>query len=107
MTEKQIRDWKRERDIARAIADDESREKALQEVYDHKDDMIMECIAHQSDRVKLIMKDHDAMVHTHKMYLKEHAEMQGVKKALGWVKYILAIGGSGGAGAAIMKFFSN
>lgn len=53
MNAKQIEDWKRERDIARAIRDPEERKIALVKVYDHRDDMQMECIAHQAERIKI------------------------------------------------------
>jgi len=52
----QIVNWKRERDIARAIADPVERAKALDAVYDHRDDMMMECISHQSGRVKKLIE---------------------------------------------------
>lgn len=104
MTEEQIKNWKVERDIARAIKEEESRTIALQSVYDHRDDMMMECIAHQSNRVKEIMKDHADMVKSHLLYKEERAERRGAKKMLGIVKWLIAILGSGGSGAAIMKF---
>lgn len=103
MTDEQIKNWKRERDIAREIADEDSRKKALEQVYDHRDEMMMECIAHQSNRVKEIMKDHADMLKSHKQYQEERAEMRGIKKALNMMKWIAAVGGSGGIGAAIMK----
>lgn len=52
MTAAQIEQWKRERDIARAIKDPQERAIALEKVYDHRDDMQMECIQHQADRIK-------------------------------------------------------
>lgn len=52
MTDAQIKQWKVERDIARAIKDEEERKKALEKVYDHRDDLQMECIQHQADRIK-------------------------------------------------------
>lgn len=106
MTEDQIEQWKKERDIARAISDDASRGVALQEVYDHRDDMMMECIAHQSDRVKMILKDHDAMVESHKIFCRERAERAGAKKLLDIIKYVLAMLLSGGGGAALMNALS-
>ena len=57
MTKKQIEDWKRERDIAREISDPKEREIALGKVYDHRDDMMMECIQHQADRVKTSLEN--------------------------------------------------
>lgn len=52
MTDSQIAQWKTERDIAREIRDPEDRRRALEKVYDHRDEMQMECIAHQSARSK-------------------------------------------------------
>ena len=48
MNDEQIMAWQRERDIARATGD----QKAIQAVYDHRDEMMMTCIAHQSTRSK-------------------------------------------------------
>jgi hypothetical protein len=106
MTEDQIDQWKEERDIARAISDDASRGVALQKVYDHRDDMMMECIAHQSDRVKMILKDHDDMVESHKIFCRERAERAGAKKLWDIIKYVLAMLLSGGGGAALMNALS-
>lgn len=104
MTEEQVINWKKERDIARRIADDTSRHEALQEVYDHRDDMMMHCIQRQADRVKMILKDHDDMVATHKDYQQERAEREGVRKALNWVKWGATVLGSCGAGAIVTKW---
>jgi hypothetical protein len=104
MTEKQIKDWKVERDIARAIKDEDDRRIAVQKVYDHRDDMMMECIAHQSNRVKEIMKDHADMVKSHLQYKEECAERRGAKKMLAIIKWLIAIAGSGTGGAYLMKF---
>lgn len=57
MTDEQIEQWKRERDIARAIEDDKDRSVALQKVYDHRDEMQMRCICHQSRRQKEMVED--------------------------------------------------
>ena len=57
MTDEQIEQWKRERDIARAIEDDKDRSIALQKVYDHRDEMQMRCICHQSRRQKEMIGD--------------------------------------------------
>lgn len=104
MTEKQIKDWKVERDIARAIKYEEDRRIAVQKVYDHRDDMMMECIAHQSNRVKEIMKDHADMVKSHLQYKEECAERRGAKKVFAVLKWIAAITGSGAGGAYLMEF---
>lgn len=57
MTDEQIAAWKVERDIARGISDENERSKALQKVYDHRDEMQMTCIAHQSRRQKEMIGD--------------------------------------------------
>lgn len=108
MTEDQIKDWKHERDIARAISNETDRNAALQKCYDHRDEMMMTCIAHQSKRVKLIMQDHDDMVQSHKtfqqMLAREKSEKEVYAKILNILKWIGALGGGGGIGAAITKF---
>lgn len=110
MTEQQIKDWKHERDLARAISNEEDRNKALQECYDHRDDMMMTCIAHQGDRVKLIMKDHNDMVQSHKtfqsMLLKEKGKKEQYERILTILKWLGAIGGSGGIGAFITNLMN-
>lgn len=107
MTDEQIKAWKHERDMARAIQSESDRQVALQKCYDNRDEMMMTCIAHQGDRVKLIMKDHNDMVQSHKtfqaMLTKEKNEKEVYKKILSAVKWIAALGGGGGIGAAITK----
>lgn len=49
MTAEQIAQWKVERDIARKSGD----AALIQEAYDHRDNMMMECISHQAVRTKL------------------------------------------------------
>lgn len=108
MTDEQIKAWKHERDMARAIVNEQDRQNALQKCYDNRDEMMMTCIAHQSDRVKLIMKDHNDMVQSHKtfqaMLAQEKNEKEVYKKILVVVKWIVALGGGGGIGAAITSF---
>jgi hypothetical protein len=112
MNDEQIAQWMVERDIARAIVNEADRNKALQAAYDHRDEMMMTCIAHQSKRVKdqgsqieEIMKHHDDMVKSHQefreMVVKEKGEKEGYKKILVALKWIAALSGSGGIGAAI------
>lgn len=114
MTDEQIKAWKVERDMARAIESESDRNKALQTAYDHRDEMLMTCIAHQSGRVKAqgkqiedIMQHHNAMVQSHKtfqaMLAAEKNEKEVYKKMLAAVKWLAALGGGGGIGAAIMK----
>ena len=104
MTDEQIKAWKVERDMARAINNETDRHIALQKCYDHRDEMMMTCIAHQSERVKVIMKDHDDMVKSHKEYRQELAERKAIKKAFTFIKYAATLFGGGGIGAAIVKF---
>lgn len=115
MTDEQIKAWKVERDMARAIDNENDRNKALQTAYDHRDEMMMTCIAHQSKRVKDqgkqiegIMQHHNAMVQSHKtfqaMLAQEKHEKEAYKKVLVLVKWLAALGGGGGIGAAITKF---
>lgn len=112
MTDDQISAWKVERDLARAIENEADRNKALQTAYDHRDEMMMTCIAHQSGRVKAqgkqiedIMQHHNAMVQSHKtfqaMLVQEKNEKEVYKKMLAVVKWVAALGGGGGIGAAI------
>lgn len=54
MTDEDVRNWEIERDIARSIQDPDDRRKACEKVYDHRDRLMMTCIAHQSGRVKEI-----------------------------------------------------
>lgn len=108
MTDDQIKDWKHERDLARSISNEADRNTALQECYDHRDEMMMTCIAHQAERVKLIMKDHNDMVQSHKtfqqMLSREKNEKEVYAKILNILKWIVALGGGGGIGAAITRF---
>jgi hypothetical protein len=115
MTDEQIAQWRVERDMARAIENEADRNKALQTAYDHRDEMMMICIAHQSKRVKDqgeqiedIMQHHNAMVQSHKtfqsMLAQEKCEKEMYKKILAVVKWIAALGGGGGMGAVITKF---
>lgn len=112
MTDEQIEAWKVERDMARAIENEADRAKALETAYDHRDEMMMTCISHQSGRVKAqgeqiknIMQHHNAMVQSHKtfqaMLAQEKCEKEMYKKILAVVKWIAALGGGGGIGALI------
>ena len=108
MTDEQIAAWMEERDMARGIKDEADRNIALQKCYDHRDKMMMTCLAHQSDRVKHILVDHDDMVQSHKEYQAEllrcKIQEKSVHKLLTVVKYGATIIGSTGLGAAIMKW---
>lgn len=114
MTDEQIAQWMVERDMARAITNEADRQIALQTAYDHRDEMMMTCIAHQSKRVKDqgkqidgIMQHHNAMVQSHNtfqaMLAKEKGEKEFLKKILSAIKWIVAVFGSGGLGALLMS----
>lgn len=114
MTDEQIKQWMVERDMARAIENEADRNKALQTAYDHRDEMMMTCISHQSKRVKdqgkqidEIMQHHNAMVQSHNtfqaMLAEEKGEKEFLKKILSAIKWIVAIFGSGGIGACLMS----
>lgn len=114
MNDDQIAQWMVERDMARAIENEADRNKALQTAYDHRDEMMMTCIAHQSKRVKdqgsqidSIMQHHNAMVQSHKtfqaMLANEKSEKELLKKILSVIKWIAALGGGGGIGAVLTK----
>lgn len=117
MTDEQIASWMVERDMARAIENEQDRNKALQTAYDHRDEMMMTCIAHQSKRVKdqgeqidNIMQHHNAMVKSHQafqtMLAKERGEKELFKKILNFIKWVVAVFGSGGIGATVMHLYN-
>lgn len=120
MTSEQIANWKRERDIARAIADPVERERAFTKVYDHRDDMQMECIQHQADRIKTgltndaildrelkalktdvgeIRKELKPLKESDREFREAKIEARGMKRLLNWLRYIVAAGG----GALLLK----
>lgn len=114
MNDEQIAQWMVERDMARAIVNEADRQIALQTAYDHRDEMMMTCIAHQSKRVKdqgaqidNIMKHHNAMVKSHNtfqtMLSREKSEKEFCQKILSAIKWFVAVFGSGGIGAWLMN----
>lgn len=113
MTDAQIEQWKVERGIARAIADPESRRVALEKVYDHRDEMQMQCIAHQSRRQKEMMadiadikRDHPALVaHLHAEQ-QEEQQRKGATRLLRWLITIGAFGGGSTATYLLPKLIS-
>ena len=115
MTAEQIEQWKRERDIARAIKDPTERATALEKVYDHRDDMQMECIQHQADRIKKglendlslsrkfdkidgrvgkLEEDLKPLKETDKDYRAWKLRAEGAKLLWRLLRYAAAIGGS-------------
>ena len=122
MTAKQIADWRVERDIAR----ESGRKDLIDKAYDHRDDMMMECIQHQADRMKQglandakfeqqlskmdtrLIKIEDEMPslqetakdYKEKILIAKGAQ-GGIKVFITILKYVAAAGG----GAAILKMF--
>ena len=120
MNDAQIAQWKRERDIAREIKDPEERRKALEKVYDHRDEMQMQCIAHQAERIKVglandaildrniksvaadlakLKEEVKPLKETDKEFRENKLRLQGAKILWKLLKYVAAMGG----GAAIMR----
>lgn len=115
MTEEDVKNWKVERDIARQSGNPE----LLQIAYDHRDDLMMNCIQRQADRVKALI-DHKRTVDTELKEVKntvsaictkldEHSLVveevkkdkikgQGIILALKILGWISAAGGSGAIG---------
>jgi len=99
--------------MARRIEDPKKREDAMQEVYDHRDDLQMKCIQHQADRIKTVLADSIVMkadiskIRDEMKPLKEsdrafreaQIEARGMSRLIKWAKYAVAAGG----GAAILK----
>lgn len=56
MTEEQVAKWQARRDEAKRIEDPVAREKALDIVYDLKDDMQLDCQRKMADRIKDLVK---------------------------------------------------
>lgn len=56
MTEEQVLMWQKRRDEAKQIEDPVAREKALDIVYDLKDDMQLDCQRKLADRIKDLVK---------------------------------------------------
>jgi hypothetical protein len=56
MTEEQVTKWQARRDEAKRIEDPVAREKALDIVYDMKDDMQLDCQRKMADRIKDLVK---------------------------------------------------
>lgn len=103
MTDEQIEQWKVERDIARRS----EKSDLIQAAYDHRDEMMMTCIAHQSSRQKTLIADVAALKEDVKPLKADHAELiagkerrKGFMMAIKLAKYLVA----SGLGAALMKF---
>lgn len=72
MTEDQVAKWQARRDEAKKIADPVAREKALDMVYDLKDDMLLDCQRKVGDRIKLLVENDK----------EQRQEIRGIKDAL-------------------------
>lgn len=125
MTEEQVAKWQARRDEAKRIEDPVAREKALDIVYDLKDDMQLDCQRKMADRIKdLVESDkeqrleineikgavkslEDDLAHHEEDFKADHEVVNEVRahklKASGamtilrWLGYLAAVGG----GAAI------
>lgn len=114
MTEDQVRMWQRRRNEAKEIEDPAARQKALDIVYDMKDDMQLDCQRKMADRIKgLVESDkvqHGEIVEIktsvdklNKDFEEDHATVQEVREGklkakgamlmLKWLGYIAAAGG--------------
>lgn len=60
MTEEQVLKWQKRRDEAKQIEDPVAREKALDIVYDLKDDMQLDCQRKMADRIKDLVESDKA-----------------------------------------------
>ena len=114
MTKEQVEQWKHERDIARGITDEAQRSKAMQAVYDLRDDMMMHCIQRQADRIKMSLENDELLKtdltgvkddvsgikeelkplkETDREYRDNKLRFQGAAKLWSVLKYVAAIGG--------------
>lgn len=114
MTEDQVRMWQRRRNEAKEIEDPAARQKALDIVYDMKDDMQLDCQRKMADRIKTLVEsdkvqqgeiseiktsvqelqsgfeeDHETVQEVREGRLKA----KGVMLALKWLGYVAAAGG--------------
>ena len=114
MTEEQVTKWREQRDKAKQIEDPEAREKALDIVYDMKDDLQLECQRKMADRIKgfvesdkvqqgkiaeikssvqKLQSDFEEDHETVKEIKEGKLKASGVVLALKWLGYIAAAGG--------------
>lgn len=121
MTEEQVAKWQARRDEAKRIEDPVAREKALDIVYDLKDDMQLDCQRKMADRMKgLVESDKEqrnaineikTSVATMNTDLENHKrdfeadhkvvnevrenklKASGAVTALKWLGYVAAVGG--------------
>lgn len=115
MTLEQIRNWRRERDIARQIGDEESRKIALQKVYDHRDDLQMESISEQMRKIQVALdndrlldarlKKVEKVIEPMRKHINEVRDwklrVDGAKIFVTLMKYAVALG----AGGVVAKYF--
>lgn len=114
MTEDQVRMWQRRRNEAKEIEDPVARQKALDIVYDMKDDLQLECQRKMADRIKgLVESDKvqqgeiaeikSSMQELQSGFEEDHETVKEIKEgklkasgvvlALKWLGYIAAAGG--------------
>ena len=116
MTDQQIEDRKKERDIARAIVDPVSREVALEKVYDHRDEMQMRCICHQAQRQKEMaiaitnskrdIEDLKSEIIPLKALHRRAGQWRERVKGAAFLWRFLALLGAAGFGAVILRLFN-
>jgi len=119
MTEEQVAKWREQRDKAKQIEDPVAREKALDIVYDMKDDLQLDCQRKMADRIKTLvsndaeqgkelagmrsdvgeiketLEDHDPVIQELKTARTKVEGGWQLLKIIGW---LLALGGSSAAG---------
>lgn len=114
MTEDQVRMWQRRRNEAKEIEDPAARQKALDIVYDMKDDMQLDCQRKMADRIKQLVESDEvqqgeiadiktSVKDLQSGFEEDHETVQeiregklkasGVMLALKWLGYIVAAGG--------------
>lgn len=121
MTEEQVARWQARRDEAKRIEDPVAREKALDMVYDLKDDMQLDCQRKLADRIKDLVssdrekrigideiktsvnavrqeldrykRDFDADHATVEEFRENRLRAHGFVLAVKWLGYLLAAGG--------------
>ena len=114
MTEEQVRTWQKRRNEAKEIKDPEARQKALDFVYDLKDDMQLDCQRKMADRIKDLVASDEvqreeiaevkiAVEGLQQGFEADHETVQGFREGklrvsgalllLKWLGYLLAAGG--------------
>lgn len=114
MTEDQVRTWQKRRNEAKEIEDPVARQKALDIVYDMKDDMQLDCQRKMADRIKQLVENDEvqqgeiaaiksSVQELQSGFEEDHETVKEIKEgklkasgvvlALKWLGYIAAAGG--------------